>query len=191
MGFFCPLNYILTLKIERITGMKTQMMNFDDNITDKHGVIVKNWPLPIFCAPGDIHTVTELKILYNAWESGTTHFYQMTIAKATKCIERHSTSSLATAIPLATPTDQDPSSQESQPLESGTGDTNATAVNRSEQVDRAVSNSTEDATLSASEHANPNSMDPAVSKQTIVTNASVPSLPTLNLNPSSSSPSAP
>jgi hypothetical protein len=71
-------------------------MNFDDNITDKHGIIVKNWPLPVFCAPGDIRTVTELKILYNAWESGTAHFYQMTMAEATKwCSERHSTSSLA------------------------------------------------------------------------------------------------
>ena len=50
-------------------------MNFDNNISDKYRVIVKHWPFKVFCAPGDIHTVTELRVLYNAWESGMTHFY--------------------------------------------------------------------------------------------------------------------
>ena len=86
--------------------------NFDDNITDKYGVIVKHWPLKVFSAPGDIRTVTELRVLYNAWESGTAHFYRMTTAEATKWSnERHSTFSLP-------------------PSESGSGDT---TVNTSEQ----------------------------------------------------------
>jgi hypothetical protein len=53
-----------------------------------------------------------------------------------------------------------------------------------------ITNSTEDATVNASEQTNPNSTVPAVSEQTIAANASVPSLSTPNLNPSSPSASA-
>ena len=84
-----------------MTGTKTRMFytNFDENITDKHGIIVKNWPLPFFCSPGDIHTVTELRVLYNAWESGTAHFYRMTMDEATKWVKEQSSSAIATSGP--------------------------------------------------------------------------------------------
>ena len=86
-------------------------MNFNNNITDKYGVIVKHWPLKVFCTPGDICTVTELRVFIQ-WESCTAHFYRMTMAEATKWSnERHSTSSLS-------------------PSESGSRDT---AVNTSKQ----------------------------------------------------------
>lgn len=158
--------------------------NFDDNITDKYGVIVKHWPLTVFCPPGDIRTVTELRILYNAWESGTAHFYRMTTAEATKwSYERHSTFSLP-------------------PSESGSGDTavniseqdGATSVNTSEQSP-AVSDrnnitiSTDDATaVNSSEQADPSVSD---RNNTISTdNATSANDPSSNLNPSSPTASA-
>ena len=144
-------------------------MNFDDNITDKHGIIVKNWPLPVFCAPGDIRTVTELKILYNAWESGTAHFYQMTMAEATKwCNERHST---VTSSSVA----GDTSSKEADPAENNTDDA---TVKPSEQANPSPSDPAEDnATVDPSEQANPSPTD---LEQATSANASVSSLPTAN-----------
>ena len=52
--------------------------NFDAKITEKHGIIVKNWPLPMFCSPSEVKTRVELNLLHNAWKSGTAHFYKMT-----------------------------------------------------------------------------------------------------------------
>ena len=191
--------------------------NFDNNITDKHGIIVKNWPLPAFSAPGDIRTVTELKILYNAWESGTAHFYQMTTAEATKWVnERHSTS-----VPLAgdatvdnseqtDPSDTDDATvNHADPAENNTD--NAT-VNLSEQanadpaennIDNATvnlseqanadpaENNTDNATVNPSEQANPSPTDPpTTSEQATIANPSVSSLPTANHNPDPSSPTA-
>jgi hypothetical protein len=177
-------------------------MNFDDNITDKHGIIVKNWPLPFFCAPGDIRTVTELKILYNAWESGTAHFYQMTMAEATKWYnERHSAmSTSSSSMPLAgdSSKEADPAenntdatvnpSEQASPTDPAENNTDAT-VNPSEQaspMDPAENNT--DATVNPSEQANPSPTDP--SEQATIANASVSSLPTANHNPSSSTATA-
>lgn len=147
-------------------------MNFDDNITDKHGIIVKNWPLPVFSAPGDIRTVTELKILYNAWESGTAHFYRMTMAEATKWYnERHST--------LA----GDNSSKQADPAENNTISTDDATVKPSEQANPSPSDPAENndnATVDPSEQANPSPMDP---EQATIANASLSSLPTANHNP--------
>lgn len=77
--------------------MKGRMFysSFDDNITAKHDIIIKNWPLPVFCSPGDIRTVTEIKILYNAWNSGTTHFYKLTTSEATEWLNKQLDESVA------------------------------------------------------------------------------------------------
>ena len=52
--------------------------NFDSQITAKHGVIVINWPLKLFSSPSDIGSMTELKVLYNTWKTGTTTFRKLT-----------------------------------------------------------------------------------------------------------------
>ena len=72
--------------LERLTGKSTRMFytNFDENITARHNIIVKNWPLHVFCPPGDVRTFTELKILHDAWESGTAQFYRFTTVEATE-----------------------------------------------------------------------------------------------------------
>jgi hypothetical protein len=51
--------------------------NFDENITAKLGIIIENWPLSKFCSPSDIGSCNELKILFQAWQSGATCFRQL------------------------------------------------------------------------------------------------------------------
>ena len=177
-----------------MTGTKTCMFytNFDENITDKHGIIVKNWPLPVFCAPGDIHTVTELRVLYNAWESGTAHFYRMTMDEATKWVKERLSSAIATSslplisntIPSATGVTA-PSANQDLPSESGSGDSDVTAGNGS--ANTPIDNP--DTTI-----ANANPTDPDVSEQTNPSVASTPifdpSLPTPNSTPPTDSATA-
>ena len=194
-------------------------MNFDNNITDRHGIIVKNWPLPVFCAPGDIRTVTELKILYNAWESGSTYFYRMTLAEATKWSnERFSRAEAETSGPGSVSSSTGPttttalssSSTDQNPGTLGSEDTDTqvpTAINGSNQAtsDPMPKQINSDATtVDNSEHSN--SSDPIMSKQTIINpdattvNASeqvnpnhidpAVSLPTCNLSPTTPSASA-
>ena len=55
--------------------------NFDSQVTAKHGVIVVNWPLKLFSSPFDIRLMTELKVLYNAWKTGTMTFHKLTPAE--------------------------------------------------------------------------------------------------------------
>ena len=62
--------------------------NFDDNMTAKYGIIVKGWPLHVFCSPGDVRTFTELKLLHDAWQSGTAYFYRLTTTEATEWSNR-------------------------------------------------------------------------------------------------------
>ncbi|KAI0681683.1 hypothetical protein BC835DRAFT_1252066, partial [Cytidiella melzeri] len=52
--------------------------NFKEHITDKYGIVVMNWPLPQFVAPGTIGSRLELQTLYNAWSSGSTYFRKFT-----------------------------------------------------------------------------------------------------------------
>ncbi|KAI0683924.1 hypothetical protein BC835DRAFT_1209928, partial [Cytidiella melzeri] len=56
--------------------------NFDAHITEKFGVVVVNWPLPHFVAPGSIGSRLELQTLYNAWSSGSTHFRSLSQSEA-------------------------------------------------------------------------------------------------------------
>ncbi|OBZ77052.1 hypothetical protein A0H81_02985 [Grifola frondosa] len=51
--------------------------NFDTQITEKYSVVIKNWPLAKFCSPGDLGSRTELQVLFQAWESGATHFAKL------------------------------------------------------------------------------------------------------------------
>ncbi|KAI0676302.1 hypothetical protein C8Q78DRAFT_1141482 [Trametes maxima] len=48
--------------------------SFDTRITLRFGIIIENWPLKKFCAPGEINSRPELDILVSAWKSGATRF---------------------------------------------------------------------------------------------------------------------
>ncbi|KAG1797154.1 hypothetical protein EV424DRAFT_1333583, partial [Suillus variegatus] len=56
-------------------------VNFDDNITSKHHIVLKNWPLSKFCCPGDISSLNELKVLFYAFDTGATSFQKLTDAE--------------------------------------------------------------------------------------------------------------
>jgi len=51
---------------------------FDELITAKYHVVVKNWPLKKFCNPSSITSRIELELLFNAWQSGVTYFQKLT-----------------------------------------------------------------------------------------------------------------
>ena len=51
---------------------------FDELITRKYHVVVRNWPLKKFCNPSAIASRIELQLLYNSWHSGTTYFEKLT-----------------------------------------------------------------------------------------------------------------
>jgi hypothetical protein len=51
--------------------------NFEDHITWKTGIVIRNWPLPGFCSPSEVASMAELDILQNGWTSGATHFYML------------------------------------------------------------------------------------------------------------------
>ncbi|RXW22250.1 hypothetical protein EST38_g3597 [Candolleomyces aberdarensis] len=50
---------------------------FDEEITLKHGVVLKNWPLTKFCCPADITAHSNLDILLRAWEGEVTYFERL------------------------------------------------------------------------------------------------------------------
>lgn len=56
-------------------------VNFDANITAQHGVVLDNWPLKKFANPGDIGSMVEVKIVYNAFRTGMTKFRKLTAAE--------------------------------------------------------------------------------------------------------------
>lgn len=67
--------------VDKITGVAHKRMiydRFDDQITGKYGVVVKNWPIKDFCNPSSVVTRIELQTLYNGWESGVTRFEKLT-----------------------------------------------------------------------------------------------------------------
>ena len=51
---------------------------FNHHITQRYGVVVKNWPLKNFCNPSSVSSRIELEILYNGWQSGVTRFEKLT-----------------------------------------------------------------------------------------------------------------
>ncbi|KAG1869943.1 hypothetical protein F4604DRAFT_1583844 [Suillus subluteus] len=56
-------------------------VNFDENITAPYGVVLDNWPLKKFASPGDIGSMVEVKIVYNAFRTGATKFRKLTAAE--------------------------------------------------------------------------------------------------------------
>ncbi|KAJ3818207.1 hypothetical protein F5880DRAFT_1617578 [Lentinula raphanica] len=58
-------------------GAKMHYAHFDRLITKQHGVVINNWPLKTFVNPSRVSTKAELDLLWNSWNSGTTHFYRM------------------------------------------------------------------------------------------------------------------
>jgi len=54
-----------------------QYNRFDDLITRKYGVVIKNWPLDSFCNPSAVRTRVGLELLFNGWQSGLTHFRKL------------------------------------------------------------------------------------------------------------------
>lgn len=51
---------------------------FDEQVTAKYHIVVKNWPLNTFCNPSAVATRIELELLHNAWQSGTAYFQKLT-----------------------------------------------------------------------------------------------------------------
>jgi hypothetical protein len=52
---------------------------FDELITARHRVVVRNWPLKKFCNPSAVTSRIELELLCNAWQSGATYFQKLTV----------------------------------------------------------------------------------------------------------------
>ncbi|RDX40950.1 hypothetical protein OH76DRAFT_1301104, partial [Lentinus brumalis] len=61
----------------RTTIPKMFYVNFEEHITLKFGIVLENWPLKRFAAPGSLSRV-ELEVLLKAWENKTTFFRQLT-----------------------------------------------------------------------------------------------------------------
>ncbi|RDX41464.1 hypothetical protein OH76DRAFT_1301346, partial [Lentinus brumalis] len=61
----------------RSTPPKMFYVNFESRMTAKYGVVVRNWPIRKFTAPGNVNSLPTLSILYNAWRSGATHFHRL------------------------------------------------------------------------------------------------------------------
>ncbi|KAI1782517.1 hypothetical protein LXA43DRAFT_905549, partial [Ganoderma leucocontextum] len=53
---------------------KMYYINFDKHITFKFGVILENWPVQKFTAPGNFSAIPIISIIYTAFESGATRF---------------------------------------------------------------------------------------------------------------------
>ena len=69
---------------------------FDDHITQKYGVIVKNWPLKNFCNPSSVGSRIELETLYNGWHSGVTRFEKLTEQEKARWENEHFSSRITT-----------------------------------------------------------------------------------------------
>lgn len=72
-----PLNVLLTESVAGAVITRMEYDRFDELITAKYCVVVRNWPLKKFCNPGNVTTRIELELLYRSWESGTTFFEQL------------------------------------------------------------------------------------------------------------------
>ncbi|KAG2140270.1 uncharacterized protein EDB93DRAFT_1252909 [Suillus bovinus] len=70
-------------------------INFDNNITMKHHIILKNWPLSKFCCPGDISSLNEPKVLFYAFDTGAASFQKLTDAKYDQWSNEHFQAALA------------------------------------------------------------------------------------------------
>ena len=69
---------------------------FDHHITQRYGVVIKNWPLKNFCNPSSVGSRVKLEILYNGWQSGATRFEKLTEGEMTSRDNQRFASHLAT-----------------------------------------------------------------------------------------------
>ncbi|RDX49543.1 hypothetical protein OH76DRAFT_1313956, partial [Lentinus brumalis] len=60
----------------RTTIPKMFYVNFEEHITMRYGIIVKNWPLKRFAAPGSLSRI-ELEVLLHAFKNKTTTFREL------------------------------------------------------------------------------------------------------------------
>lgn len=56
---------------------KINYVSFDDAITHKYGIIIRNWPLKAFVSPGKMNSASDLEVLYYAFMNDVTTFYKM------------------------------------------------------------------------------------------------------------------
>ncbi|THG93815.1 hypothetical protein EW026_g7524 [Hermanssonia centrifuga] len=70
---------LISRKLAEATGGRVTKMSYQafDTITDKHGIVVQNWPLSVFQAPSKYNSRLEVDALYNAWETNGARFYQL------------------------------------------------------------------------------------------------------------------
>ncbi|KAG1819124.1 uncharacterized protein BJ212DRAFT_1298382 [Suillus subaureus] len=57
--------------------LRMYYQNFNRNITQKYHFVLDNWPLSKFIAPSNINSLTELQVLYNAWDSNASCFCKL------------------------------------------------------------------------------------------------------------------
>ncbi|KAI0686977.1 hypothetical protein C8Q76DRAFT_635673, partial [Earliella scabrosa] len=60
----------------RYSITKMFYVNFEEHITARFGIFVKNWPLRKFTAPGSLSRV-ELEVLLKAWQNNVTQFQEL------------------------------------------------------------------------------------------------------------------
>ncbi len=95
-------------------------LDFTGSITDKHGITIENWPLPVLTAPCKVQCKKDLEVLYNSWFSGATYFRRFSQEefdqwKAAR-LELHTQStSTDMATPAATPEDPDTTMTDQSP----------------------------------------------------------------------------
>jgi hypothetical protein len=73
-------HWMLTYYPGAVTHVNAKMyyQNFDSHITRTHRVVIQGWPLPKFCCPSDIGSLTEVQLLYDSWKSQSTTFRKLT-----------------------------------------------------------------------------------------------------------------
>jgi len=67
-------------KLRALTGATITRMEydrFDEQVTRKYGVVVKNWPFKTFRNPSAITSRIDLDVLYRSWNSGATYFEKL------------------------------------------------------------------------------------------------------------------
>ncbi|KAG0703465.1 hypothetical protein DFH29DRAFT_998462 [Suillus ampliporus] len=68
----------LKKQISELVLQKLQTVAAPQKVSQMYRIIIENWLLAKFCAPGDISSHNELLVLYHAWESDATRFHHLT-----------------------------------------------------------------------------------------------------------------
>lgn len=71
--------------LEELLGAKVPRIYYNDferKMTSTYGVVIDNWPLEKFAAPGDFNSQNDLMVLFNSWESGATRWRKLTNREA-------------------------------------------------------------------------------------------------------------